>query len=129
MKTETSSLWKKAINSGLISGIISILVPLVGMVESFEETSVVRGVFTLADIILFAPLIMLTFSVLRSAANYSKKVMFGISAVIGLLTGTLLSLLILLGQVIDMRVMFVNASPVLFNYLMRSVPQPLGILI
>ena len=129
MKTETSSLWKKAINSGLISGIISILVPLVGMVESFEETSVVRGVFTLADIILFAPLIILTFSVLRSAANYSKKVMFGISAVIGLLTGTLLSLLILLGQVIDMRVMFVNASPVLFNYLMRSVPQPLGILI
>ena len=129
MKTETSSLWKKAINSGLISGIISILVPLVGMVESFEETSVVQGVFTLADIILFAPLIILTFSVLRSAANYSKKVLFGISAVIGLLTGTLQSLLILLGQVIDMRVMFVNASPVLFNYLMRGVPLPLGILI
>ena len=53
----------------------------------------------------------------------------GISAVIGLLSGFIITLLILLGQVVDLRVMFVNASPALFNMLMRGVPLPLGALI
>ncbi|OGO14421.1 MAG: hypothetical protein A2Y53_01235 [Chloroflexi bacterium RBG_16_47_49] len=129
MKTETSSSWKKAINSGLISGLISVLITLVGLVESFARSDVIRGVFTLGEIILFAPVIILTFSALKSASNSSKTTLVCISAVIGLITGFILTLLILLGQAVDLRVMFVNASPSLFNMLMRGVPLPLGALL
>jgi branched-chain amino acid transport system permease protein len=129
MKTETSSFLKKAINTGLISGVISVLIALVGMVESFARTDVIRGVFTLGEIILFAPLIILTFTTLRSASSASKTTMVGISTIIGLITGSILTLLILLGQVVDLRVMFVNASPALFDMLMRGVSLPIGALL
>jgi branched-chain amino acid transport system permease protein len=129
MKTETSSIWKKAFNNGLISGALCLLVMLVGLVESFGKTYIISGFVTLGDIILMAPVIALTFSTLRSAQDYSKGTLVGISAVIGLLSGFMVTLLILLGQVVDLRVMFVNASPALFDILMRGVPLPLGALV
>lgn len=129
MKTETSSFWKKAINTGLISGVICVLITLVGLVESFAKTDVIRGVITLGEITLFAPVIILTFTALRSSSNSPKSLLLGMSAVIGLITGFILTLLIMLGQVVDLRVMFVNASPSLFNLLMRGVPLPLGALL
>jgi branched-chain amino acid transport system permease protein len=47
----------------------------------------------------------------------------------GIVAGSILTLLILLGQVVDLRVMFINASPALFSELMRGVPLPLGALV
>jgi branched-chain amino acid transport system permease protein len=129
MNTETSSIWKKAINSGLISGALCILVMLVGLVEAFGDTDVISGMVTLGDIILLIPVIILTYTTMSSASKFPKSTMVGISAVIGLISGCLTTMLILLGQVVNMRVMFVNASPALFNMLMRGVPLPLGALI
>lgn len=129
MKTKAPSIWKLAINNGLIAGVLCLLITLVGLVESFEETSVIKGVITLADIMLFAPLIIISFTAFRSSHDQPITTMLGVSAIIGFLNGTILTLLILLGQVIDLRVMFVNASPTLFNYLMRGVTLPIGVII
>jgi branched-chain amino acid transport system permease protein len=129
MNTETSSIWKKAVNNGIISGALTLLVILVGLVETFGKTDVISGVLTLGDIILMAPLIALTYPVLRSSQNQSKGTLVGISAIIGLVSGIMVTLLILLGQVVNLRDMFVNASPALFDMLMRGVPLPLGALI
>jgi branched-chain amino acid transport system permease protein len=141
MKTETSSIWKKALNSGLIAGGICILVMLVGLVEAFGDTYIVSGWISLGDIILFAPIILLTYSFLSNASTSSKSTLLGISSLIGFVSGCLISLLIILdpllilfgeaafGQPINLRVMFVNASPALFNMVMRGVPLPLGLII
>ena len=126
MKTETSFIWKKAINSGIVAGSLCILVLLVGMVESFGKTNVISGVITLGDFILLAPVILLTYSTLRNSQTTSKSLLVGISAVIGFVSGLIITLLILLGTAIDMRIMFVNASPSLFTILMRGVSLPLG---
>lgn len=127
MKTKTQSIWKLAINSGLISGFLCIMVMLVGMVESFSKTYIISGVLTLGDIILLAPVVILTFSILRNATNVSKASLVGICAIIGLLSGFIIVLLILLGQNVDMRPMFVNASPKLFSILMRNIAFPGGL--
>ena len=129
MNAETSSPWKQALNSGLISGVICLLVMLVGLVESFGDTYIISGMITLGEIILLAPVIMLTYTALRSAANSSQRTMVGISAIIGLVSGCIITAFILLCQVVDLRFMFVNASPALFNLLMRGVPLPLGALV
>jgi branched-chain amino acid transport system permease protein len=129
MNTETSSIWKKAFNNGLISGALCILVMLVGLVEAFGDTYIISGLITLGDIILLAPIIVLTYPTLRSGSNFPKAAQVGISAVIGLITGIIITLLVLLGQVVDLRPMFVNASPTLFNMVMRGVPLPLGALV
>lgn len=129
MKTETSLIWKKAVNNGLISGALCLLVMLVGLVESFGDNYVISGLITLGDIILLTPIIILTYSTLRSSTNLSKSTLAGISVVIGLISGFIITMFILLGKVVDLRSMFVNASPTLFSMLMRSVPLPLGALI
>jgi branched-chain amino acid transport system permease protein len=129
MKTETSSIWKKAFNNGAISGALCLLVILVGLVESFGDTYVISGVITLGEIIMVTPVIAFTYLLLRSATNSSKTTMAGIGAVIGLISGLMITLLILLGQSTNLREMFVNASPSLFYLLMRGVPLPLGALV
>jgi len=129
MTTETSSIWKKAFSNGLIAGALCLLVILVGLVEAFGDTDVISGMVTLGDIILLIPVIMLTYTSLRGSIEFPKLTMLGISSVIGLISGVIITLLILLGQVVDLRPMFVNASPTLFNMLMRGVPLPLGALV
>jgi branched-chain amino acid transport system permease protein len=129
MNTESSSIWKKAFNNGLISGAICILVMLVGLVEAFGDAYVISGMVSLGDIILLIPVIILTFTTMSSSSKFPKSTMVGVSAMIGLITGCFITMLILLGQVVDLRVMFVNASPALYNMLMRGVPLPLGVLV
>jgi len=129
MNTESSSIWKKAFNNGLISGAICILVMLVGLVEAFGDAYVISGMVSLGDIILLIPVIILTFTTMSSSSKFPKSTMVGVSAMIGLITGCFITMLILLGQVVDLRVMFVNASPALYNMLMRGVPLPLGALV
>jgi branched-chain amino acid transport system permease protein len=129
MKTETSSNWKKAINNGIIAGSLSVLVILVGLVEAFSDTDVISGLINMGDLILLAPVIALTYVLLRSLSETSKAKLVAYSAVTGLIAGTIISLLILLGNVVDMRSMFVNASPNLFNMLMRGIPFPAGLIV
>jgi branched-chain amino acid transport system permease protein len=129
MNTETSSIWKKAFNNGVISGALCLLVMLVGLVEAFGDAYIISGLISLGDIILLIPVIILTYTSMSSSSKFNRSTMVGISAVIGLISGCFATMLILLGQVVDLRVMFVNASPALFNMLMRGVPLPLGALI
>jgi branched-chain amino acid transport system permease protein len=129
MKTGTPSIWKDTVNSGLIAGAICILVSLVGMVESFGETYIIQGLLTLGDFILLIPIVLITYTTLSKDSTLPRRTLFEISAVIGLIAGIMLTLLILLGNAVDLRVMFINASPALFSQLMRGVPLPLGALI
>lgn len=129
MKTETTSIWKKAFYNGVIAGALSLLVILVGLVETFGDTDVISGIVTLGDIILLTPVIAIVYTTLRGTPNLSRGTQVGVSALIGFVSGLFTSLVIILEQAVDLRSMFVNASPALFNMLMRSVPLPLGLLI
>jgi branched-chain amino acid transport system permease protein len=127
MKVKTQSIWKNAINTGMIAGLLCLMVILVGMVESFSESYIIYGLITLGDFILLAPVFILTYSILRNTSNLSKQSLVGICVIIGMLCGFIIVLLILLGQSVDMRPMFVNASPKLFSILMRNIPSPVGL--
>jgi branched-chain amino acid transport system permease protein len=129
MKTQSSSIWKQAINNGVITGAVCILIMLIGLVESFSDTFIIQGVLTLGDLFLLAPVILLTFTTLRSASKETRTIQLGLSACVGLISGIMISLLVIFGQAVDIRTMFVNASPALWNIVMRGVPLPLGALI
>jgi branched-chain amino acid transport system permease protein len=129
MKTEKSSIWMKAVSNGLLAGALCLMVMLVGLVEAFGETYVISGLITFGNIILLIPIILLTYTTLNSLSNHPRPTLVGICAVIGLVSGCVISALILLGTYTNLRSMFVNASPALFNILMFGVPLPFGILI
>ena len=129
MKKDASSLWRQALSTGLIAGALAVLVSLVGLVVSFSDTDIIRGVITLGELILFSPIFLLAYSSIQRASGRSLRTRIGISALIGLVAGLLLSLLVIIGTATNLRQMFVNASPALFNLLTRGVPLPLGALV
>lgn len=126
MKNDLSFPWKLALSAGATAGGIALLVSLVGLVESFSDSYIIQGTISVGEIILYIPLILLVFTSIRkiSLASLGTKVAF--SALIGLIMGLMLSLLVIVGNKTNIREMFINASPALFNLLTRGIPLPLG---
>ena len=129
MKTAPSAVWKQSLRSGLIAGGIAILVSLVGLVEAFSDDDIITNLISLGDLILLAPIIMFAYLFIRGSSGQSRVNQAGMTALLGMVGGVLLTLLVIVGSTTNMREMFVNASPALFNLLTRGVPLPLGALI
>jgi branched-chain amino acid transport system permease protein len=129
MKNDLAFPWKMALSAGSIAGGVALLVSLVGLVEAFSDSYIIQGLITVGEIILYIPLILLVFSSIQkiSSNSFGKKVAF--SALMGLIMGVMLSLLVIIGSTTNIREMFINASPALFDLLTRGVPLPLGALI
>ena len=64
-----SSIWKKAIQTGLIGGVISLLLGVVGMVAAFENTYLISGVITMGQILILAPFLFESYSAIRHASS------------------------------------------------------------
>lgn len=129
MKNDLSFPWKLALSAGATAGIISILVSLVGLVESFSDSYVIQGLISVGEIILYVPLVLLVFSTFRKLSSTSLGTKFAFSALMGVIMGVMLSLLVLIGSTTNIREMFINASPALFDLLTRGIPLPVGSLI
>jgi branched-chain amino acid transport system permease protein len=129
MKNDLTFPWKLALNAGLIAGGVAILVSLVGLVESFSDSYVIQGLVSVGEIILYIPLILLVFSSVRKISSPSLGTKAAFSALMGVIMGVMLSLLVVIGSSTNIREMFINASPTLFNLLTRGVPLPLGALV
>jgi branched-chain amino acid transport system permease protein len=129
MEPTVSSPWRQALRTGLISGAIAVMIALVGMVESFGDTYVINRFITLGDVLHMAPILLLVYGSVQAAHQNSWQFRIGISSLSGFVAGLLLTILILLGNAIDIRPVFVNASPTLFSLLMIGVSLPLGALI
>ncbi len=117
MQTQASSPWKQAIQSGLIGGGIAVLLSLVGMVTSFSERFIVSRVFTMGQVIFLAPILIMSYSVLRriSPQPTQKLILSGLLA--GLAGGVALAAFVLIGTNADLQGMFVNSAPKLYRIL------------
>jgi len=129
MQNSASSPWKQAVQSGLIAGAIAVLLSLVGMVASFSERFIISGVFTMAQVLFLAPMILMTLSVLRRTAPQPTRNVILLGLLTGLVGGLVLVALVVIGKNIDLQAMFVNSSSVLHAILtFRQAPIP-GLLI
>lgn len=109
--------WATATRTGLVWGTVAVFVALVGMVETFAARQIVEGALSLG---LMLPLLCAVAAGYQAAAGPGARgsaapPLRGLLA--GLLTGALVGALVLLGSAVDLRRMFVAASPVLFRLL------------
>jgi len=128
MKSYTFSL-KQALLLGLLGGGISVYLSLVGMVEAFGERYIINGVITMGQVFLLGPLVMIAYMVFMRSVNLPTARRIGYSLIAGLVGGLLLSLLVLIGNTIPLRNMFINASPALFEIITFGVPYPAGLVV
>ncbi len=117
MINKNNFLWN-AIKLGLLGGTIGIFFSLVGMIEVFSKRDVIENVITLGDFMLLATAAISGFIATRSQTN-SKTITTNLvtGTLAGLTTGGLLALFVWVGSQINLRAVFLNASPVLFDLL------------
>jgi branched-chain amino acid transport system permease protein len=111
-----SSNWFIALQLGAIGGIAAILTSLVGMVEEFSKRDIVAGVIEMGQTLLLIILLVIGYSVgRRSPSSRSLKLVEGTLA--GAIVGLVLWLLIQMIEPLDLRTIFLNASPALIRIL------------
>ncbi|NJC96204.1 MAG: leucine/isoleucine/valine transporter permease subunit [Anaerolineales bacterium] len=129
MQSQNTSLWKPAIQSGLIAGGVAVLLSLVGMVATFNQRFIISGVFSMGQVIFLAPMLLMSYFFLRKtmALSSQKIVLYGL--LIGVMGGLVLVLLVLLGTNFNLQAMFINSSSKLYDILTFNQPLAPGLMI
>jgi branched-chain amino acid transport system permease protein len=119
MKKE-NFLWI-AVQAGLLGGAIAIFMCLVGMVEIFSKRDVIEKIITLGQFVLLATTVSMGFIASRRTSGLfgQNRPAYNLSAglIAGLVTGLVLAIFVLIGLNINLRAVFLNASPVLYDLL------------
>lgn len=119
MKKE-NFIWSAA-KIGLMGGAIAIFICLIGMADVFSKRDVIEGVITLGQFVLLATSVMAGLLASRRAVHLvgrEKLTPVLVSSVVaGFISGGLVALLVLLGDKVNLRAIFLNASPVLYELL------------
>ena len=106
-----------AIKIGLIGGGVAVLLCLIGMVEAFSQRDIVGEIISMGQTLLL--ILAVSMSCLAAKRSPRDKPFHAIfSGVLsGLCVGGVPALLVLLGNVVRLRSVFINASPGLFKLL------------
>ncbi len=109
-------IWREAIRAGLIGGAVALLLALVGIVMALRQKYIINDVITMGQILVISPIFILSYTAVRRVGSKWASVLpFGlISGVVG---GGVLAALVVLGQAMNLRAVFVNASPELYQLL------------
>jgi branched-chain amino acid transport system permease protein len=126
---DTQSPWKQAVQAGLLGGTIAVLLSLVGMVVAFSGRWIINGVFTMAQVIFLAPILLMAYSVIRRTTPHSNRNVILIGLLTGLAGGAVIAALLVIGSLINLQGMFINAAPPLFRVLTFGKDFALGMVI
>ena len=111
------SLMIQAIKIGLIGGVVAVFLSLIGMVESFSQRYIVSNVISMGHTLLLLVGVFFGYFAAQRTKNPRPILILLSSLLAGLLVGALLALLVILGSVVNLRSVFLNASPVLYELL------------
>jgi branched-chain amino acid transport system permease protein len=113
-----SALTRKfpGIRYGLIGGVCALHLCLIGMVETFDQRGIIADVITMGQTLLIMTVAYIAYT---GASRSNKTSQIAVTGILtGLLTTVMLALLVVIGSALNMRQMFINASPVLFQSLL-----------
>jgi branched-chain amino acid transport system permease protein len=126
--TRLVSLWKHGIKTGLLTGLMTVLLSLMGMVEAFSHRQIVSDVLSMDHALLGSVVVFMGYlAARRTTSAYPIWVVIN-TLTSGMVAGGMLLLLILLGQAVNLRAVFINASPVLYDLLSFGGLETAGLL-
>lgn len=113
--------WRHIIRWGLLAGVITVFIAAIGMLESFDEREVVDGVFSLGELMLYAPTMLSAYYLADEARKRMPLAgVPGVGLAVGLLAGLPILLLIYISQQTNVRSIFVNITPTLIAFLTQG---------
>ena len=105
------------IRLGLIGGASLVLLSLIGMVEAFNQREIVSDVISMGQTLLLLTAVFIAYLAAARAPGRRPALVLASGITAGLIMAGLLTLLVLLGHAVNMRQVFINASPALFQTL------------
>lgn len=123
------SIWVQAIKMGLLGGAVAVLLSLVGMVAAFSGRYIVAGAFTMGQVLFMAPFLVAAYVALLQNPGQQRSTMFLAGMLAGLTASAVLAALLVIGNSVNLRAMFINASPELYAVLSFGRGVGLGALI
>ena len=117
MHTKPATVIQASVRFGVIGGGAAVLFSLVGMVEVFGQRTIIGGVVSMGQAFLAVTMLLSAFAAARPFSTVSPRAMLAAGALTGAIVGALLAALVLLGTSINIRDVFVSASPPLFELL------------
>src|SRR5258705_3816854 len=113
-------LWN-AVKTGLLGSVIAIFICLIGMVEIFSKRDVIEKTITLGQFVLLTASTVTGLIAYQRTSNLlgPNKLIPNLTSglLAGLLTGTILALFVLIGNKVNLRAVFLNSSPTLYDLL------------
>lgn len=118
MAAQAVPVWPLAIRVGLTAGAIALYLCLVGIVPSFDERPLIAGVITLGQASLLVTFLGAGLTTaIRIGGTATLAMVVAGALVAGLIAGVMLSALVLVGAVVNLRAVFLHASPALWDVL------------
>lgn len=105
------------LRTGLLGGAVAIYLCLVGIVPVFHERPLIVGVVELGQAALLIAFGVVGYVFARDLVATSRLRAIVAGAQVGAITGAFLTGLVLVGSVVDLRAVFLNASPELYDLL------------
>jgi branched-chain amino acid transport system permease protein len=124
---QDQSPWRFAINIGLIGALTAVMLSLIGMVEAFNKRDIIYNVLTMGNVLLLLTAVFLSYLAAKRARREQAAMAIGLAILVGLMTAAGISLLVAVGKTINLRMVFINASPVLYQILTFYLGPKLGI--
>ena len=124
---QDQSPWRNAFNIGLVGALVAVMLALIGMVESFNKRDIIYQIVTMGNILLLLNAVFLSYLAAKKAERDQTVLVFGTAILTGVMTAAGIALLVIIGKLINLRMMFINASPVLYQILTFYYGPKLGI--
>ena len=124
---QDQSPWRYAVNIGLISALTAVMLALIGMVEAFNKRDIIYQIVTMGNILLLLNAVFLSYLAAKKAKRDQTALVLGTAILTGVMTAAGIALLVSIGKLINLRMMFINASPSLYQILTFYYGPKLGI--
>jgi branched-chain amino acid transport system permease protein len=115
---------RRILRVGALGSAIALYVCLVGIVSVFNDRPLITGVISLGQASLLTTFAAIGFVAARPYLGGSRQWMILSALAAGALAGVLPALLVLVGSVVDVRSVFLNASPDLYTELTLGLGTP-----
>jgi branched-chain amino acid transport system permease protein len=133
LATSSGNRWSPVIKIGLLGGIVAIYLALVGILTALANRMIITGVISLGQIILLSVFILFGYTAAQRAAAKQARppvawcLLSG--AMAGLIISLFLSALVVIAPLINLRSIFINASPELLELLTFGLGVPTGLFV
>ena len=129
MKQGNIAIMEQGIKIGLIGGVVEVLLALIGMIEAFSQRDIISHIISMGHTLLLLVVLFMAYLAAKRTPRTEPLWVLINSFISGLIVGGVLALLVIVGGLINLRKVFINASPLLYKLLTFDQGVKAGILL